>query len=170
MGSSLLPNLLNRIAAHSISPFSAVSSLSVDALIAPLEHCRGEVNFLQAITFYPVRFTMDDVEQLLRDLIADRPGISMECSTSFLASHIMTATGGHRGLVGVCLSELDMSLVRNGKQVTEKAWQGLMIRLPYLLSGGGVQVSGDRICSCHWLIGRPPVMSLPYGCRHTAAC
>ena len=99
------------------------------------------MNFLQAITFYPSRFTVEDVEQLLSDLIDDRPGINMDCSISFLANHIMLSTGGHRGLVGVCLSELDMSLVRNGEQVTEKAWQGLMIRLPFLLSGGGVQVS-----------------------------
>lgn len=83
---------------------------------------------------------MEDVEQLLHDLIDDRPGIVMECSTRFLADHILLSTDGHKGLVGVCLSELDMSLVRSGEPITEKAWLSLMIRLPFLLSGGGVQV------------------------------
>ena len=80
------------------------------------------------------------MQQLLADLIADRPGMVMSCSLSFLANKIMVATAGHRGLVGVCLSELDISLVRNSQPITEKAWTALMYRLPFLLSGGGIQV------------------------------
>jgi|LauGreSBDMM110SN_4_FD.fasta_scaffold229703_2 hypothetical protein len=99
------------------------------------------MSFIQAMNFFPTRFTVEDVEQLLNDLIADRPGIIMDCTTTFLADRIMHTTDGHRGLVGVCLSELDMSLVRNGEPITEKAWHSLMVRLPFLLSGGGVQVN-----------------------------
>jgi hypothetical protein len=162
---------------------------------------------LQLFSLYPVRFTLDGVEQLVQDLLADRPGGFRRCKLLFCkyklkycASSLRLqvscwcappgfwrsrswparqATGEDqnantrqgdvwcscrdvlwhcchvhldcRGLVGVCLSELDISLIRSGSPVTEKAWAGLLQRLPFLQGGGSGQVCSLVIAGCKML-------------------
>jgi hypothetical protein len=101
---------------------------------------------LQATNFYLSHFLTQDVEQLVTALVDDRPGVILEFPPSYLAAQIMHQTAGHRGLVGLCLSYVDLYLMRSGEPVTEHALAALISQMPFLMTACGVQVMPVSPC------------------------
>lgn len=83
------------------------------------------------------RFSEADTVELLEQLFCERPEVKLGCSLMDLASALISCTGGHRGLTGVCLSQVD-AIVTSDEMVNLTSWAERERRLPFLLSTGGI--------------------------------
>ena len=92
---------------------------------------------LPSLLLQPNRFTVEDTEDLLVQLLSDRQGHSLDWSTSELAASIMESTGGHRGLTGVCLAAID-DMIRSAGAISQASWAKTEAELPFLLGSGGI--------------------------------
>ena len=92
---------------------------------------------LPSLLLQPDRFTVEDTEDLLLQLLSDRQGHSLDWSTSELAASIMESTGGHRGLTGVCLAAID-DMIRSAGAISQSSWAKTEAELPFLLGSGGI--------------------------------
>ena len=61
----------------------------------------------------------------------------MECDLSDLAAALVSCTGGHRGLTGVCLGQVD-AIITSNETVSMVAWAESERSLPFFLGSGGI--------------------------------
>ncbi len=61
---------------------------------------------LQADNLEPQRFSVEETQKLLEQLLANRSEAKLDVEVRELASAIQSCAGGHRGLTGVCLAQV----------------------------------------------------------------
>ncbi len=96
---------------------------------------------------------------MLQQLMADRPEAVLTWNMEELAAAIVSCTGGHRGLTGVCLAQVD-ALITSNQPVSEEAWAERERLLPFLLGSGGIATYSALVLDLLRLQEMPAVASI----------
>ena len=119
------------------SPFSVVSAILLARHSSVIQDRLLPRVVNQAMYLEPARFTEEDTELLLSQLLSDRPDHVLDWNTRDLAASVMGCTAGHRGLTGVSLGLVD-GMIKDKIAISEVSWAKIEGQLPFLLGSGGI--------------------------------